>query len=119
MTFPLARLGSPMQPLLFLDSKKRLELNLTASFLHIAMSSAKLWRRESQSVLYWKRGVVAPYVIKNYTGYSLKLWAEMENGSHGEKYHNLAESHQTNPAQFPFRQPITKKSTYAREAVST
>jgi len=87
MSFQLARLGSPMQTLLSLDSKKRLELNLTASFLDIAMTSAEIWGRESQSVLHRKRGVAAPYVIKNYTGYSLKLWAELEDGSHGGEEH--------------------------------
>jgi hypothetical protein len=76
-----------MQTLLSLDSKKRLELNLTASFIDIVMTGAEIWGREGESVLHRKRGFAAPYVIKNFTGYSLKLWAELDDGSHGGEDH--------------------------------
>ncbi|PLW57557.1 hypothetical protein PCANC_01138, partial [Puccinia coronata f. sp. avenae] len=87
MSFQMARAGSPMQTLLSLDSKKRLELNLTASFIDIVMTGAEIWGREGESVLHRKRGFAAPYVIKNFTGYSLKLWAELDDGSHGGEDH--------------------------------
>lgn len=87
MSFQMARLGSPAQTVLSLDSKKRLELNLTATFIDLAMTGADIWGREGENLLHRKRGVTAPYVIKNFTGYSLKLWAESDDGSlSGKEY---------------------------------
>ncbi|KNZ53438.1 hypothetical protein VP01_3238g1 [Puccinia sorghi] len=80
--------------------QRNVELNLSTSFLDIAMTSAKIWGRESQSVLHQKFGVAAPYLIRKM--------------SH-EPYiiGSLEYQHQANPVQFPFRQPITKISRYA------
>ncbi|KAA1100602.1 hypothetical protein PGTUg99_027292 [Puccinia graminis f. sp. tritici] len=83
----MARLGSPLQTALSLDSKERLELNLTATFIDIVMTGAEIWGREGESFLHRKRGVTAPYAIKNFTGYSLKIWAELDDGSHSGEDH--------------------------------
>ncbi|KAA1090635.1 hypothetical protein PGT21_008107 [Puccinia graminis f. sp. tritici] len=87
MSFQMARLGSPLQTALSLDSKERLELNLTATFIDIVMTGAEIWGREGESFLHRKRGVTAPYAIKNFTGYSLKIWAELDDGSHSGEDH--------------------------------
>jgi vacuolar protein sorting-associated protein 13A/C len=83
----MARLGSPLQTSLSLDSKERLELNLTATFIDIVMTGAEIWGREGESFLHRKRGVTAPYAIRNFTGYSLKIWAELDDGSHSGEDH--------------------------------
>ncbi|KAH9459830.1 hypothetical protein Pst134EB_008053 [Puccinia striiformis f. sp. tritici] len=87
MSFQMARLGSPMHTAFSLDSKQRLELNMTATFIDIVMVGAEIWGREGESCLHRKRGVTAPYVIKNFTGYPLNLWAELDDGSHSGEDH--------------------------------
>lgn len=62
-----------------LESKKRLELNLTATFIDILTTSAEIWGREGEEVLHKKRGMIAPYLIKNRTGYAIRAWTDLED----------------------------------------
>ena len=54
-----------------ISSKKRLELNLTASFIEIALTTSTLLDRDAGQLFRKPRGSNAPFLLKNRTGYSL------------------------------------------------
>ncbi|GAA5925213.1 hypothetical protein JCM10213_008734 [Rhodosporidiobolus nylandii] len=58
------------------SSKKRLELNLTSTFIELAMTTSALLSKEGDSVFKKPRGSNAPFLIKNRTGYAVSLWSE-------------------------------------------
>ncbi|KAI8450966.1 hypothetical protein BY996DRAFT_6432303 [Phakopsora pachyrhizi] len=78
-SFRVSNQGSPSYTSLSLESKKRLELNITAAFIDMTMTSVDIWGRERENVMHKKRGLTAPYMIKNSTGYLLEVWAESDN----------------------------------------
>jgi vacuolar protein sorting-associated protein 13A/C len=54
-----------------ISSKKRLELNLTASFIEIALTTSTLLDRDGGQLFRKPRGSNAPFLLKNRTGYAL------------------------------------------------
>lgn len=64
---------------LVLSARERLDINLTASFAEVAMTSFNMWSREGKSVLQKARGTYAPYRIRNQTGASLLVWSEVDS----------------------------------------
>ena len=54
-----------------ISSKKRLELNLTASFIEIALTTSTLLDREGGQLFRKPRGSNAPFLLKNRTGYAI------------------------------------------------
>lgn len=70
-----------------LSSRKRLELNLTATFIDTAMTTAALVGREGEKLYKRDRGANAPFIIKNRTGYPLSLWSESSH--HNGEAHRL------------------------------
>ncbi|KAM0749832.1 hypothetical protein T439DRAFT_348604 [Meredithblackwellia eburnea MCA 4105] len=56
-----------------LESEKRLELNVTSTFIELAMTTAALMGKEGDKVFTKARGANAPFLIKNRTGYSIAL----------------------------------------------
>ncbi|GAA5898641.1 hypothetical protein JCM6882_000886 [Rhodosporidiobolus microsporus] len=58
------------------SSKKRLELNLTSTFIELALTASTLLSREGDEVFKKPRGSNAPFLVKNRTGYPISLWSE-------------------------------------------
>ncbi|ORY90221.1 hypothetical protein BCR35DRAFT_261800 [Leucosporidium creatinivorum] len=58
------------------SSKKRLELNITSTFIELALTMSAIVDREGDKVFTKARGANAPFLIKNRTGYPLSLWSE-------------------------------------------
>ncbi|MBW0469311.1 hypothetical protein O181_009026, partial [Austropuccinia psidii MF-1] len=79
IAFRISCLGCPSYHSVALESKRRLEMNITATFIDLIMTGADIWGREGENVLHQKRGMVSPYLIKNLTGYPLKVSAESED----------------------------------------
>ncbi|GAA5992083.1 hypothetical protein JCM10908_000736 [Rhodotorula pacifica] len=68
------------------SSRKRLELNITSSFIELAMTTMSIIDREGDKVFKTARGSNAPFVLKNRTGYPLSLWSESaDTGSQGHR----------------------------------
>lgn len=51
-------------------------MNLTSTFIELALTSAAMLGREGDKVFTKPRGANAPFLIKNRTGYPLSLWSE-------------------------------------------
>ncbi|BGP21450.1 Vacuolar protein sorting-associated protein 13 [Rhodotorula toruloides] len=67
-------------------SKKRLELNVTSTFIEVAMTTMSIMDREGDKVFKKPRGSNAPFLIKNRTGYPLSLWSESADaGAQGQR----------------------------------
>ncbi|CED84268.1 Vacuolar protein sorting-associated protein [Phaffia rhodozyma] len=58
------------------SSKERLELNVTSTFIELAITATTQWSSESERILRSARGGDAPYLIRNRTGYPIELWAD-------------------------------------------
>jgi vacuolar protein sorting-associated protein 13A/C len=58
------------------SSEERLELNVTSTFIELAITSYTQWTKESDRILNSARGGDAPYLIKNRTGYPIDIWAD-------------------------------------------
>lgn len=58
------------------SSKERLELNVTSSFIELAITSYTQWTKESDRILKNVRGGDAPYLVRNRTGYPIEIWAD-------------------------------------------
>lgn len=63
------------------SSKERLELNVTATFIELAITSWNQWTTESERILQSARGGDAPYLIRNRTGYPIELWSDTRGSS--------------------------------------
>lgn len=57
-------------------SKERLELNVTAAFIELAITSYTQWTSESDRILNNARGGDAPYSVRNRTGYPIEIWPD-------------------------------------------
>ncbi|GJN91455.1 hypothetical protein Rhopal_004478-T1 [Rhodotorula paludigena] len=68
------------------SSRKRLELNITSTFIELAMTTLSIMDREGEQVFKKARGSNAPFLIKNRTGYPLSLWSEgADSGAQGQR----------------------------------
>lgn len=61
-----------------LASKETLDVNLTSTFIELAITTASIWSKESERVLKKARGGDAPYRIVNRTGATVDVWSENE-----------------------------------------
>ena len=59
-----------------LSSKRRLEINVTQTAIELALTAQAILGREGETMLKTDRGKNAPFLIKNRTGYPLRLSAE-------------------------------------------
>ncbi|GAA6061937.1 hypothetical protein JCM10212_001505 [Sporobolomyces blumeae] len=73
------------------SSKKRLELNLTSSFIDIALTTSTLLDRAGDQIFRKPRGSNAPFLIKNRTGYPLSLKNEHDKGRDKDSAVQLAD----------------------------
>ena len=62
-----------------LASKRRLEINVTHTFIELALNSMALWSEKGDEVLKTSRGANAPFLMRNRTGHPILLWAETED----------------------------------------
>ncbi|CDO71578.1 hypothetical protein BN946_scf184911.g48 [Trametes cinnabarina] len=64
-----------------IDASQRLDVNLTMTFVELALATSKMLGAEGERVLQKARGSYAPYRIWNRTGYPLFVWSDTD-GSH-------------------------------------
>lgn len=64
---------------LTVSSKKRLEVNVTHTFIELAMNTATLWSQKGEEVLKTSRGSNAPFLMCNRTGHPIVIWAESDD----------------------------------------
>ena len=63
------------------SSKRRLEVNVTHTFIELAMNTAILWNQKGEEVLKTSRGSNAPFLMRNRTGHPIVIWAESDDRS--------------------------------------
>jgi vacuolar protein sorting-associated protein 13A/C len=51
---------------------------MTAAFIELAITSATVWSQQHERVQHEGRGVDAPFVVRNRTGYTLLVWADSD-----------------------------------------
>lgn len=61
-----------------LTSKKRLEFNVTHSFIEIAWNSLILWQEQGEAIMKTSRGSNAPFLIRNRTGHTISFRTESD-----------------------------------------
>lgn len=61
------------------SSKRRLEVNVTHTFIELAMNTAILWNQKGEEVLKTSRGSNAPFLMRNRTGHPIVIWAESDD----------------------------------------
>jgi vacuolar protein sorting-associated protein 13A/C len=61
-----------------LSSQRRLEFNLTSVFIEMAITSATLWNRQSETARKDSRELGAPFMVRNQTGYSILVWSDSD-----------------------------------------
>ncbi|KAG9019286.1 hypothetical protein FRB90_004293 [Tulasnella sp. 427] len=66
-----------------LASQERLDLNLTTTFIDLALSTATIWSKEGERLMKKARGGDAPYKIFNRTGAALQVWSDVDDKSKG------------------------------------
>lgn len=54
---------------------------MTAAFIELAITSATVWNQQHERVQHEGRGVDAPFVVRNRTGYTLLVWADSDKSS--------------------------------------
>ncbi|KAI8811809.1 hypothetical protein BJ742DRAFT_753443 [Cladochytrium replicatum] len=63
------------------SSKTKLELNLTHTFLETLFNTRALWAKTAGRDMLTRRGVHAPYIFRNRTGYDMHIWSDGEGDS--------------------------------------
>lgn len=61
-----------------LSAKDRLNLNMSMTFVELALATAKMFGQEGERMLRRARGSYAPYKIRNRTGCSIHVWADAD-----------------------------------------
>jgi vacuolar protein sorting-associated protein 13A/C len=64
-----------------LSSQKRLELNITATFIELALTTAAILDKDSEKGFSHTRGANAPFLVKNRTGYPISIWSDTSDDS--------------------------------------
>ena len=67
-----------------MTSKERLDLNLSSTFIELALEISSTWSREGDRVLKHARGGDAPYRIRNRTGGPLLVWSDFDGSQHSK-----------------------------------
>jgi vacuolar protein sorting-associated protein 13A/C len=61
-----------------LSARERLNLNLSTTFMELALTTLSMWTQEKDRVLNQARGSYAPYAIRNITGSPINVWSDAE-----------------------------------------
>ncbi|KIP11945.1 hypothetical protein PHLGIDRAFT_21259 [Phlebiopsis gigantea 11061_1 CR5-6] len=64
-----------------LSAKERLNLNVSMTFVELALATVKMFGQEGESMLRRARGSYAPYKIRNRTGCSIHVWADADGNA--------------------------------------
>ena len=75
VSMQVSRAANPPSLNVALVSKKRLEINVTATFVDMCFTTMALWSKQGEDVLKKSRGHYSPFLIRNRTGYPMLLWA--------------------------------------------
>ncbi|KAI0639418.1 vacuolar protein sorting-associated protein 13 [Trametes polyzona] len=67
-----------------ISATQRLDVNLTMTFVELALATSKMLGAEGERMLQKARGSYAPYRIWNRTGYPLFIWSDTD-GNHNNK----------------------------------
>ncbi|KAI0669883.1 vacuolar protein sorting-associated protein 13 [Trametes maxima] len=63
-----------------INANHRLDVNVTMTFVELALATSKMLGAEGERVLQKARGSYAPYRIWNRTGYPLFIWSDTDGG---------------------------------------
>ncbi|KZT65144.1 vacuolar protein sorting-associated protein 13 [Daedalea quercina L-15889] len=77
----VARSNSSRALTLNVSARERLDINITATFVEIALATVRLLGQEGDNVLRKARGSYAPYRIHNRTGSSIFIWSDLDGSS--------------------------------------
>lgn len=64
-----------------MSARERLDLNLTTTFVELALTAVNLLGKADENVLEKARGSYAPYRIRNRTGSSIYVWSDLDGSS--------------------------------------
>ena len=91
-------------------SHKTLELSVTSATIALASKSFQFLSTE-EDVLSKPRGAHAPYRIRNYTGFDLQVWADVEEGEEGP----AAKLNDGEECPWRFEEPTAMRETLSPE----
>ncbi|TFY54315.1 hypothetical protein EVJ58_g8935 [Rhodofomes roseus] len=77
----VARNGPSGSLTLNVSARERLDVNITTTFIELALATIKLLGQEGDDVLRKARGSYAPYRIYNRTGSSIFVWSDLDGSS--------------------------------------
>ncbi|KAF7339474.1 hypothetical protein MSAN_02161700 [Mycena sanguinolenta] len=81
-TFTTSVLKTPSGGMhLTLSSRERLDLNMTATFAELAITTLNTWAKQGEYVLQKARGSYAPYRISNRTGSPVFIWPDVDGST--------------------------------------
>ncbi|KAG2023495.1 hypothetical protein CC2G_001143 [Coprinopsis cinerea AmutBmut pab1-1] len=64
-----------------LSASEKLDINLSTTFVELALTTVNTWSKEGAEVLQKPRGVYAPYRIRNCTGTPVVVWSDAEHNA--------------------------------------
>lgn len=64
-----------------LKATEKLDLNVSTTFVELALTTLDTWSKEGINILQKSRGGFAPYRIKNSTGTAIFVWSDTENSN--------------------------------------
>ncbi|KAF4623901.1 hypothetical protein D9613_001806 [Agrocybe pediades] len=62
-----------------LSARERLDLNISTTFVELALTTFNAWNKEGDAVLKKARGAYAPYRIRNQTGSPVFVWSDTDS----------------------------------------
>jgi vacuolar protein sorting-associated protein 13A/C len=111
--FHMAKESSPEILTIEAFSHKNLELTVTSSTIVSASKSLQVLSTE-EDVLAKPRGTESPYRVRNYTGFDLRVWADLEEGVEGPAT-TLRDGEEQ---QWSFEDPTTMRENLAPEGAA-
>ncbi|KLO14457.1 hypothetical protein SCHPADRAFT_996578 [Schizopora paradoxa] len=69
-----------------LHSNELLDMNVSSSFVELAIATAKVWSSEGDNVLQRARGSYPPYRISNRTGGAVFIWSDIDGSRSASDY---------------------------------
>ena len=68
-----------------LKATEKLDVNISTTFVELALTTLDSWNTEGVNALQRPRGGFAPYRIKNSTGTPLFIWSDTENSNQSDE----------------------------------
>jgi len=96
-----------------LFSRKFMDISITSATIALASKSFQFLSTD-EDVLSKPRGSDAPFKIRNYTGFSMNIWAQTDNGKDG----SAAKISDGEEVGWRFEDPTTTRETLAPEGAS-